>query len=259
MPRVLWSEMTAGEIEEKREQGARVIVPCGSVEQHGKHLPTGTDTFCVFEVAQRIAERYDAVVAPPLFFGLSYPHRGFSGTIELSLETYLRVIQDIALSLARSGWKKIVFLNGHYDNLYAIAYALAAAHPSFPQGTIAYALSYWEGLPQELTSLFTEGGRGLHAGFGETALCMAICGELVQREYMEAEFLTRPSLEPPMHVAYFLTHPGSLFRATLSGVWGDPTRATEEVGKNLLGELVESCGKLIIEIEEVFATLPKRH
>lgn len=259
MPRVLWSEMTAWEIEERREKGCRVIVPCGSTEQHGAHLPTGTDTFCVLEVAKRIAERYDSVVAPPLSFGLSYPHRGFPGVIELSLDTYLGVIRDIACSLAQGGWKRIVFLNGHYDNLYAIAYALAEAFPSFPEGTIAYALSYWEGLSGESASLFTEGGKGLHAGFGETALCLAICGELVNREKMEAEFLNRLSLETPIHLAYFLTHPGSLFRATLSGVWGNPSEATEETGKNLLEELVESCGKLIIEIEAVFAALPKRH
>lgn len=259
MPGVLWSEMTAWEIEEQRVKGARVIVPCGSTEQHGKHLPTGTDTFCVLEVARRLAERYGGVVAPPLFFGLSYPHRGFPGVIELSLETYLGVVQDIASSLARSGWRNIVFLNGHYDNLYAIAYALAQAYPSFPEGTVAYALSYWEGLPGEFATLFTEGGRGLHAGFGETALCMAICGELVKKEHMEAEFLSSSSLESPVHVAYFLTHPGSLFRATLSGVWGNPLQATGETGKNLLEQLVESCGKLIIEVEAAFATLPKRH
>lgn len=259
MQKVLWSEMTAREVEERKERGYRVLVPCGSTEQHGSHLPTGTDTFCVLEVARRIAERYDSIVAPPLFFGLSYPHRGFPGTIELSLETYLRVVRDVALSLAHSGWKRIVFLNGHYDNLYAIAYALAEAFPSFPEGTLAYTLSYWEGLSGELATLFTEGGKGLHAGFGETALCMAICGALVDRKSMEAEFLARPSFGLPVHVAYFLTHPGSLFRATLSGVWGDPSQATEEAGKNLLEELVESCGKLIIEIEATFATLPKRH
>lgn len=257
--KVLWSEMTAWEVEEKKVQGSRVIVPCGSTEQHGKHLPTGTDTFCVLEVARRVAERYGGVVAPPLFFGLSYPHRGFPGTIELSLETYLGVIRDVASSLARDGWRTIVFLNGHYDNLYAIAYALSQAFPSFPEGTVAYTLSYWEGLSGEPAARFTEDGRGLHAGFGETALCLAICGDLVKKGEGEAEFLTRPSLASAVHVAYFLTHPGSLFRATLSGVWGDPTQATEDVGKNLLEQLVESCGKLIIEIEGVFASLPKRH
>jgi len=259
MSGVLWSEMTAWEVEKRREVSGRVIVPCGSTEQHGEHLPTATDTFCVLEVAKLVAERCEAVVAPPLFFGLSYPHRGFPGTIELSLETYLRVIQDIALSLARGGWKKIVFLNGHYDNLYAIAYALAEVAPSFPPETIAYTLSYWEGLAGEAASVFTEGGRGLHAGFGETALCLAVCGELVRKENLRAEFLTRSPLPSSVHVAYFLTHPGSLFKVTVSGVWGDPLPATEEVGKNLLRELVESCTRLIMEVEEVFATLPKRH
>ncbi|MCX7730644.1 MAG: creatininase family protein [Candidatus Caldatribacterium sp.] len=259
MAEILWSELTAWEIEEERKKGSRVIVPCGSVEQHGKHLPTGTDTFCVLEVAKRVAERYGGVVAPPLFFGLSYPHRGFPGVIELSLETYLGVVRDIASSLARGGWRKIVFLNGHYDNLYAIAYALAQVYPSLPAGTVAYTVSYWEGLSGESAALFTEDGQGLHAGFGETALCMAICGTLVRKDRMEAEFLTRPSFKTSVHVAYFLTHPSSLFRATVSGVWGNPLLATEEAGKNLLEELVESCGKLIIEIEEAFATLPKRH
>lgn len=259
MSKVLWGEMTAREVEDRRKTVERIIVPCGSTEQHGGHLPTATDTLCVLEVARRVAERCSALVTPPLFFGLSYPHRGFPGTIELSLETYLRVIQDIALSLARGGWKKIIFLNGHYDNLYAIAYALAEVAPSFPEGTIAYTLSYWEGLSEEASQVFTESGRGLHAGKGETALCLAVCGNLVEKSGMETEFLARSPLPSSVHVGYFLTHPGSLFRATVSGVWGDPLVATEEAGKILLEELVESCAKLIIEIETAFAVLPKRH
>lgn len=254
----LWGEMNSQEVTRRQKEVERVIVPCGSTEQHGPHLPTTTDTLCVLEVAKRVAKECKALVAPPLFFGLSYPHRGFPGTIELSLKTYIAVIQDIALSLARGGWKKIVFLNGHYDNLYAIAYALSEAYPLFPEGTIAYALSYWEGLSGEASELFTENGRGLHSGMGETALCLAIREDLVDRENMTAEFLNCSPLPSSVHLAYFLTHPGSLFRATISGVWGDPSKATKEMGKKLLEELVESCARLIIEVEAVFAALPKR-
>lgn len=257
---LLW-EMSAFEIAKSLEEGIeRVIVPCGSFEQHGFHLPVSTDTLCALEIAKKVASLTNSLVAPPLFWGLSYPHLGFKGVIDLSLETYLGLVRDLAINLSRNGFKKIVFLNGHYDNIYALLYALREAHVSLSPKTIAYAVSYWEGLSPEDSKTFNEEGRGLHAGAGETSLLLAIAPHLVNLELAEQEYFNFPPITTnyqAVHLAYFLTHPGSLFKATKSGVWGDPHQASREKGEKLIQKLAESCTRLIIEIEETFNSLPK--
>ena len=127
-PTVFLGEMTSPEVEAFLAAGHdTVIVPTGSTEQHGPHGPLLTDVLVPQEVARRIAPTVGALVAPPINYALSYPHVGFTGVVHLRIPTFMALVEDLCASLAAIGFRRIVFLNGHYDNTYAIAYACASA------------------------------------------------------------------------------------------------------------------------------------
>ena len=120
--------MTNPELEaylRSRGEKATVLVPVGSTEQHGPHGPLGTDALIPIEIARRMAPGIGALVAPAVNYGLSYPHAGFTGVVYLRMATFAALIEDLCDQFSQMGFRRIVFLNGHYDNTYAIAYACA--------------------------------------------------------------------------------------------------------------------------------------
>src|SRR5512146_738156 len=171
---VFISEMTNRELELFLQQSATVLVPVGSTEQHGPHSALGTDTIIPLELCRRAAPSIPAVVGPALPYGLSYAHRGFKGELSLSIDTFMNVITDLCITYATAGFRKIVFVNGHYDNTYAIAFGCARAAEKVPEGTRAFPLTYWEGLPPERSREFLGGDKGLHANVGEVSTLLAI-------------------------------------------------------------------------------------
>jgi len=145
-PTVFLGEMTDPEVEAHLQNRQTVIVPVGSTEQHGPHAPLLTDVLIPVEVARRVAEATGALVAPSVNYALSYPHAGFTGVVHVRIATFLSLIEDLCVSLATMGFRRIVFLNGHYDNTYAVAYACAAAADRMPDGARAYPVNYWDGM-----------------------------------------------------------------------------------------------------------------
>jgi hypothetical protein len=147
---VFLEEMTDRELRLFLERHQTLYIPVGAMEQHGPHSPLGTDIYIPREIARRVAIRTGtAVVAPALPYTLSYPHRGFTGEFSLSVETFMGVVRDLAIAFARSGFRRICFLNGHYDNTYAIAYGCAQAAPELPAGARAFPFNYWDGMRPE--------------------------------------------------------------------------------------------------------------
>ena len=112
-PTVFLGEMTDREVAAFLERSRTVLVPTGSTEQHGPHGPLLTDVLIAQEVARRAAPRVHAVVAPPINFALSYPHVGFAGVVHIRVSTFMALIEDLCVSFATSGFKRIIFLNGH--------------------------------------------------------------------------------------------------------------------------------------------------
>ena len=106
-------EMTWQEFKQEVERGQVVILPMGSTEQHGGHLPLGTDTMVAIALAEGASERTGAVVAPPLWFGWSPHHMVLPGTITLSAEVLIEVGYQVIESLAKHGCKNFVVVNGH--------------------------------------------------------------------------------------------------------------------------------------------------
>ena len=209
-PTVFLGEMTTLEVDAFLAGHDTVIVPVGSTEQHGPHGPLLTDALIPVEVARRVAPRVGAVVAPVVNYSLSYPHVGFTGVVHVRIPTFMALIEDLCLSLAAIGFRRIVFLNGHYDNTYAIAYACANVADRLPADTSAFPVNYWDGMTPDEAAEFFDPSNGLHANKGETSAVLAIAPELVDMELANAEFPPFPSVTSPapVHTGVLLRRPG---------------------------------------------------
>jgi creatinine amidohydrolase len=259
-PTVFLGEMTDPEVADHLRQRQTVIVPVGSTEQHGPHAPLLTDVLIPVEVARRVAEAIGALVAPSINYALSYPHAGFTGVVQVRVATFLSLIEDLCASLASVGFRRIVFLNGHYDNTYAIAYACASAAERMPEGTRAYPVNYWDGMTPDEAAEFFDPATGLHANRGETSAVLAINPALVDMDRANAEFPPFPDVTnpAPVHTAFFFSAPGSVHRATRSGTWGDARQATAEFGERYLAVVTSSTIRLLAEIERTDEAMPPR-
>jgi len=260
---VFLGEMTNPEIEQRiaeRGDRATVLIPIGSFEQHGPHGPVLTDTFIPTEVCRRVAEQNGAFVAPSVPYGLSYPHKGFTGVVYLRMSTFAALVEDLSLQFATMGFKRIVFVNGHYDNTYAIAYACAAAGEKLPTGVRAYPINYWDGMTPDEAAEFMHGDAGLHANRSETSAMLAINAEFVDMDNATAEMPPFPDVTNvgAVHTAFFFSSPGSVYRATQSGAWGDARESTAEFGKRYLDAVTTGTVRLLDDIERTQAAMPDR-
>jgi creatinine amidohydrolase len=254
-------EMTNLEVEAFLQSHHTVIVPTGATEQHGPHAPLATDVLIPQEIARRVAPEIGAVVAPPINYALSYPHVGFTGLVHIRIPTFMALVEDLCVSFATAGFKRIVFLNGHYDNTYAIAYACANAAEKLAKDVKAFPINYWDGLTPEESAEFSGLKNGLHANAAETSAILAIDPRLVDLERANAEFPPFPAYTvnmAPVHTAFFFTSPGSVHWATKSGTWGDARGSTAEIGERYLRAGVRSTLAVLDNIERTFAAMPPR-
>jgi creatinine amidohydrolase len=208
-----------------------------------------------------VAPTIGAVVAPPLAYTLSYPHVGFTGLVYIRIPTFMALIEDLCASFAASGFKRIVFLNGHYDNTYAIAYGCANAAEKLSKDVKAFPINYWDALTAEEVGEFSGLKNGLHANLAETSAILRIDPDLVDMDRANAEFPPFPDYTintGPVHTAFFFTSPGSVFWATKSGTWGDARKSTPETGERYLEAGVRSTLALLENIENTFKAMPPR-
>jgi creatinine amidohydrolase len=258
---VFLGEMTNLEVEDFLKTRHTVIIPTGATEQHGPHGPLLTDVLIPQEIARRIAPTIGAAVAPPINYALSYPHVGFTGLVHIRISTFMALIEDLCLSFAAAGLRRIIFLNGHYDNTYAIAYGCANAAYKLPPEVKAFPVNYWDGLTAEEVAEWNTLTHGLHANRAETSAILAINPALVDMERANAEFPPFPDYTVntgPVHTAFFFTSPGSVYWATKSGTWGDARQSTPEAGERYLQAGVRSTLAVLENIEKTFAAMPPR-
>ena len=192
-PTVFLGEMTNPEVEKFLETNHTIIIPTGATEQHGPHGPLLTDVLIPQEVAHRVAPRIGALVAPPINYALSYPHVGFTGMVHIRIPTFMALISDLCASFAASGFKRIIFLNGHYDNTYAIAYACADAAPRMANDVKAFPVNYWDGLTADDVAEFSGLKNGLHANAAETSAILPLISRLIVTRRSDPRSLSPPA------------------------------------------------------------------
>ena len=206
-----------------------LVLPLGSCEQHGPHLPLGTDTIIATELAGRLAARRpDLIVAPALAISASGEHAGFPGTLSIGTQTTTAVLVEIARS---ADWAAgIVLVNGHGGNADAVDAAVATIRAEGRN-----VCSWWPRVP----------GGDAHAGRTETSLILAIRPGLVDIE-LAASGETRPLAE----IAPDLRRLG-VRGVSANGVLGNPTDATLEEGRNLLDTLTDD---LVTAVDDARST-----
>ncbi|HEY8167254.1 MAG TPA: creatininase family protein, partial [Candidatus Limnocylindrales bacterium] len=183
-----------------------------------------------------------------------------TGVVHIRIPTFMALVEDLCVSLATIGFRRIVFLNGHYDNTYAIAYACAAAADRLPAGTRAFPINYWDGMTPDESAEYFGPTAGLHANRAETSAVMAIDDALVDLDRANAEMPPFPEVGSPasVHTAFFFSSPGSVHRATRSGTWGDARASSVDYGQGYLDVVTEATVRLLEDIERTVAAMPPR-
>ena len=231
-----WEELTSAEIGALDRDRTVVILPLGSVEQHGNHLPLGTDTMLAEAVSLAAASdgRGATVVMPPPWYGFSAHHMRFPGSITLRAETLIALVEDVVASLVRHGFRRILIVNGHGGNnglMDVLASTLGNTH--YGAARIA-ALTYFVLACDAIARLRKSkaGGMG-HACEFETSMVQHIRPDLVKIEQAEtcypdpgSRYLTTDLLGAQ---AIRLYHDFGDLSPT--GVLGDPALASPEAGK----------------------------
>jgi len=247
MSLVLFNELTRARANELAPD-AVLVLPVGATEQHGPHLPVGTDTFAVAHIAREAAraasEHVPVVVAPTLPFGCSPHHIPFGGTMSLGTDTYYRVLFDLTESLVLGGWKRIAIVNGHGGNHELIQ--LVARDLAIKQPVDCVAFSYW--LPAWEALLAEEAhrvGRAPgHAGAFETSLVLALRPELVQepRPHRDGDHAVD---ERSVFTPYRLERSG--FWQTIDGYTDSPDLGTAERGERYLAAIAREVSRVLTE------------
>ncbi len=237
-----WENLTMPGFEALRGQTGTVILPVGSLEEHGPHLPLGTDTLHALELARRVAQRRPVLVAPPLFYGMCRSTSEHPGTVSLTGDTLRRLLTDLGREFYRHGLRNLVFISGHAGGTHMCALVEAGEIllAELPQVRIAVVnvldlLREVLGARPDLVK--TKGDS--HAGEVETALMLAAYPELVQG--------TAPA-EWPSFPKYVLVRDKR--RYWPGGVWGDPGAASAAQGEEILAAETLRLAEVIASLEE---------
>ncbi|TKX69252.1 creatininase family protein [Halorubrum sp. SP9] len=231
-----------------------VIVPIGSTEQHGTHLPLAVDAFQARDLAEEIAVAADALTAPLIPYGDANHHLGFPGTVSLSTETVVSVLSDVYASLAGHGFENIVTVNGHrIANLEAIETAMQRSKEQHPEVSFAAIdpLRLGVSIHQRLRDGDPEDG--MHGGEFETSFMLARYPELVAEDEFEKE---SPETGPYQSLNLVGNNDRVLTPSTAHspengdlGHVGDPTLASAEKGEELWATLVADAADFIEALE----------
>jgi len=244
---VEWARMTAPDLREiAARAGALAILPAGSLEQHGPHLPVITDTASASAAAIAAArlvagDPVPVAVLPGLWLGLSEHHLPFGGTISVDYAAYRAILESIVRSLRALGFARLLIVNGHGGNIDPLAVAsreLAVAY-DFP----IVATTPWFLAPAKIAAIFESDTAAKHACEGETSLMMAIAGDIVkQHKFDEAMQQARAPVHAPAGFSRFYSFSE---RAPVTGTWGDPRSATAEKGSRFLAVQAEALAQAI--------------
>lgn len=231
LDRMTWTEVKL-EIKNGRDT---VIVPFGSTEQHGRHLPLGTDAVLGDEFGWAVAVRLDAFLAPTFRFGCSEHHLSFPGTISLGDETFQRIVTDVVASLSRHGFRRIVLLPTHGGNFKPLAEAFAKLGPVENVQVIAF--TDLEGLVNAAFKSSNSSGvnpaqSGAHSGEWETSLMLALRPEQVKMDHAAEGFVGE--LSEIMAKVF-----DGIQNLDENGVLGDPRPATAAAGEKYFEDMVE--------------------
>jgi creatinine amidohydrolase len=231
---------------------ARILLPVGSTEQHGPHLPLGVDHLIPTGICQRVALRCQALVAPPVTFGYkSQPKSGggnhFPGTVSLDAATFIALIKDILLELSRHGARQVAIFDGHFENgmflVEAIDLALRDLRRLGINDMRIVRIDYWNFINPE-TEAILFGGKcpdwGLeHGAVMETSVMMYLHPGLVKGDLIPDH--------PPARFPRYDLYPADTRLVPADGVLSSAAPASPEKGRLVVEQLIPELAKAVEE------------
>jgi len=245
-------EMSWPEIKEQTKKCDVVLIPIGSIEQHGHHTPVGEDALNALEIAKRIAKRTQAMVAAPIWYGaLMYQQRGFYGSIAIRSDIVKEYLKDVIRGLSKLGFKKIIVLNAHGQQwvLEGALHDLGTEIDSF----IAIA-TWWDFCGKTVNRVCES--PFIHADEAETSVALALYPSLVDMSKAAKEkgnpIVDKKYFGGPTDFPEDGGFPGHAITAThfqkdeyKKGVLGDATKATQEKGEIIVEDAVTKISDFI--------------
>ena len=246
---VFYAELPWPEVEARIARGAPIFLPLGATEQHGRHMALNVDAVLPTAIAARAAARVGGLVLPAIAYGnRSQPRTGggraFPGTLNLTAHTFSLVVKDVICDLYRQNVRRIVTVNGHYENLWpaieGIELALDAIGRKNAGDLTILRIDHWDMIRKEtLARVFPDGYPGIeleHASVIETSMMMALRPDLVD--------LTRALNDGPASFLAYDRYPKPHDDVPASGVLSLTQGSSAEKGEWLLAD----CENGIVEI-----------
>jgi creatinine amidohydrolase len=231
-----WQHLSAAQLNERAAQGAVVVLPVASTEQHGPHMATGVDCVLVGEVCRRAAAKLvgmgmAVVVAPVVWAGLARHHMAFGGSFTLRLSTYQALLTDLGRSIKQAGFRRLVIVNGHGGNMTALN--AMSAELTHDVGIDIRITTYFQLAEAAIAPILEDQPGVLHACEAETSMMLAVRPELVDAGRLAEAHGPRAEragaeLGAPLH------RWRSFAAITGTGVIGDARRASAAKGERLL-------------------------
>ena len=252
-----WENLTRKEIEELDKSKSMVLMPVASIEQHGDHLPVGTDSIILETLIEKYIagashEDYNILFAPLLKIGKSNEHMGYSGTITFSTQTYYSLLKDIAQSIAASGFKKLVLFNSHGGNTDMLN--MISRDLRIELDIEVFVFDWW------FTPFWADGLKGLqesgkygvfHACELETSLMLDARSETVHMELAVDEDPLELNDNEYVNIIGPFIAGWKTADITKSGVIGSPSFATEEKGGKLFDYAVKKLNDILNELIKI--------
>jgi creatinine amidohydrolase len=233
----LWAELTSGQLATRleRDPDCVALIPVGATEQHGPHLPVGTDTIVATALADAAAGEV-AVVLPPLAFGASFFHgTRLAGTVAFSGEETAATASLVAEACVDSGFRRMLFVNGHVGNAAALWIACDRFRREFPDLQIGV-LQWWD-LTADIARRATEDAVDWHANAAETSIMLVLRPELVDTAKM------RDADDPDRTTDVVFRYP--VHHVSTNGVTGYPSRASKSFGLDLWRDVVTAARDVV--------------
>jgi creatinine amidohydrolase len=246
--RYFW-ELTQPEIAAQFKKNPLVIMPAGSVEQHGPHLPTGTDIFAANIIAHRVAEEMDGLVIPATPLGVTPMHAPFEGTITLTPDTYMRIVIETCAATARHGAKYLMILNWHEGNIPSLAIAAEALHRQHGMTVLTVQACY---VAEEL---YGHSCNGLtHGGEIEALAVLAHRPELVHLDRIDysSDHTHGHKMDKLRRTRSYQPVLTDIRSIAATGWFGSPQHATAEKGERMLADIATSIAR---EATAIYAQL----
>jgi creatinine amidohydrolase len=254
--------MTWPEVEAARAGGIdAVLIPIGSTEQHGRHMPLDTDCLIARELSRLAAEAGEEegvrlLVAPTMNVTLSWYHMQFPGSLKLSTTTFLTVFREVCDSLAHHGFERLIAVNGHGGNIAALT--VAVNYTMETTGRRVFLVQWWDLAADILAGIE---GPMIHAEEAETSIALALGQRVIESEascdaFDRGETVRAAGLPWTSFGKYGMTHKGPgvvvpmdmLRDITASGVVGDATKARRETGERVVAALVPRMVQVAREV-----------